>query len=131
MNSFSQSGTAVQSLDTEKPYLIATEMPQFPGGSQAMIEFIQDHLEYPPEEKKKNIQGTILMQFIVEKDGSLSEIKAIKRVEGGRNLEKEAERVIRLMPKWIPGTYENKSVRVYKSVPFYFVLATRKTNSHQ
>lgn len=113
----------------DKPYVLATKMPEFPnGGSEGMIEFIQEHLEYPEAEKKANIQGEIMMQFIVEKDGSLSDIKAIKSVPNGDNLVKEAIRVIKLMPKWKPGMQDGHAVRVYKNVPFYFVLSKR--NSH-
>jgi len=112
----------------DQPYVLATKMPEFPnGGSQGMIEFIQENLEYPMAEKKANIQGTIMMQFIVEKDGSLSDIKAIDSVPGGQNLVKEATRVIKLMPKWKPGAQDDKAVRVYKNVPFYFVIAQRRS----
>jgi len=127
---FIQSSYAQLTTNPEQPYLIATQMPEYPGGgSTTMIEFIQEHLEYPMAEKKANIQGTIMMQFIVEKDGSLSDIKAAQTVDGGENLVKEATRVIKLMPKWKPGVYENKVVRVYKSVPFYFVLAPKRTTN--
>ena len=120
----------VPAVSDDQPYVLATKMPEFSdGGSAGMIEFIQDHLEYPMAEKKANIQGTIMMQFIVEKDGSLSDIKAIKSVEGGDNLVKEAIRVIKLMPKWKPGMQDLHNVRVYKNVPFYFVIAQRKTGS--
>ena len=112
----------------EQPYVLATKMPEFPGGSDSMIAFIQDNLDFPIAEKKANIQGTILMQFIVEKDGSLSDIKAIKSVDKGDNLVKEATRVIKLMPKWKAGMQDGHNVRVYKNVPFYFILAQRKTN---
>jgi protein TonB len=116
----------------DQPYVLATKMPEFAeGGSQGMIEFIQEHLEYPDAEKKADIQGTILMQFIVEKDGSLSDIKAIKSVPNGDNLVKEATRVIKLMPKWKPGMQDDHTVRVYKNVPFYFVLAKKKPGTHQ
>lgn len=117
----------------DKPYVVATQMPEFAkGGSEGMIEFIQENLEYPMAEKKAGIQGTIMMQFIVEKDGSLSDIKAIKSVPNGDNLVKEAIRVIKLMPKWKPGMQDGHAVRVYKNVPFYFVIAQRRNNSgHQ
>lgn len=113
---------------TDMPYVLATKMPEFPnGGSQGMIEFIQEHLEYPMAEKQADIQGTIMMQFIVEKDGSLSDIKAIKSVEKGENLVKEATRVIKLMPKWKPGMQDDQNVRVYKNVPFHFVITKRRS----
>ncbi|MGZ3864029.1 MAG: energy transducer TonB [Bacteroidia bacterium] len=113
----------------DQPYVLATKMPEFPGGSEAMMEFIQENLEYPMAEKKANIQGTITMQFIVEKDGSLTDIKVIKSVEHGDNLVKEATRVIKLMPKWKAGMQDLHNVRVYKNVPFYFKLATPKANT--
>jgi len=128
---FQQNTFAQATTEEDKPYILATTMPEFPGGSEAMIEFIQNHLEYPDAEKKANVQGTIMMQFIVEKDGSLSEITAIKTVEGGENLVKEATRVIKLMPKWKAGMQDGHNVRVYKNVPFYFVLAQRKQNHPQ
>lgn len=112
--------------EDEQPYVLSTQMPEYPGGTEAMMEFIQNHLAYPEAEKKANIQGTITMQFIVEKNGTLSNILALKSITGGANLEKEAERVIKLMPKWKPGMQDGHSVRVYKNVPFYFVLAKRK-----
>lgn len=124
-----------QADTTDRPYVLATQMPEFAnGGSEGMIEFIQNHLEYPMAEKQADIQGTIMMQFIVEKDGSLSDIRAIKSVPRGENLEKEAARVISLMPKWKPGMQDGQPVRVYKNVPFYFVLAPKRaksqTNTH-
>lgn len=109
-----------------EPFLIATKMPQFPGGTDSMIVFIQNNLDYPLAEKSHNIQGTITVQFIVECDGSLSDIKTVKSVPNGENLNKEAERVVKLMPLWIPGEQDKAKVRVYKSVPFYFVLAQRR-----
>ncbi|HXB39870.1 MAG TPA: energy transducer TonB [Bacteroidia bacterium] len=122
---------AQTSNQDDQPYVLATKMPEFPnGGSQGMIEFIQDNLEYPETEKKSNIQGTIMMQFIVEKDGSLTDIKAIDSVDKGDNLVKEAIRVIKLMPKWKPGMQDGHVVRVYKNVPFYFVLAQKKANTN-
>jgi periplasmic protein TonB len=115
----------------DQPYVLATKMPEFPGGSDAMMEFIQENLEYPMAEKKADIQGTIMMQFIVERDGSLTDIKAIKSVDKGENLIKEATRVIKLMPKWKPGMQDGHNVRVYKNVPFYFKLAPKRANSNQ
>lgn len=129
--SFQGKTFAQTKAEDDKPYVLATKMPEFPGGSEAMIEFIQDHLEYPEAEKKADIQGTIMMQFIVEKDGTLSDIKAVKSVDGGDNLVKEATRVIKLMPKWKAGMQDGHNVRVYKSVPFYFVLAPKKQSHTQ
>ena len=121
--------TIVQGQSDDDPYVLVTKMPEFPGGSDAMMDFITDNLDYPMAEKKANIQGTIMMQFIVERDGSLSEIKAIKSVDKGENLVKEATRVIKMMPKWKPGMQDLHTVRVYKNIPFYFVLAPQR-NTH-
>ena len=114
----------------DQPYVLVTKMPEFPGGPDAMMDFIQEHLEYPMAEKNANIQGTITMQFIVEKDGSLTDIKAVKSIEKGDNLVKEATRVIKLMPKWKAGMQDLHNVRVYKNIPFFFKLAQKKADSH-
>jgi protein TonB len=120
---------SVMRAQADDPYVLVTKMPEFPGGSEAMMDFVMENLEYPMAEKAANIQGTILMQFIVEKDGSLTDIKAIKTVEKGENLVKEATRVIKLMPKWKAGMQDLHNVRVYKNIPFNFKLAPKRTNT--
>ncbi|MEX1003249.1 MAG: energy transducer TonB [Crocinitomicaceae bacterium] len=106
---------------TEMIYDMPEQMPQFPGGADAMEQFISSHIKYPPEAKAKNIQGKVYVQFVVEKDGSISEIKI--RRGAHQLLDDEAVRVIKLMPDWKPGSMRGKKVRVRYTIPITFGLS--------
>ncbi len=96
------------------------QMPKFPGGGDAMEQFINDNIKYPAEAKSKNIQGKVYVQFIVEKDGSISEV-SIRR-GAHKSLDDEAIRVVKLMPNWEPGAMRGKKVRVRYTLPITFSL---------
>ena len=97
------------------------QMPQYPGGADAMDSFIRGNMRYPQKAKKNNIQGKVYIQFIVEKDGSITSVEVRK----GANdlLNQEAIRVIRLMPEWNPGSMRGKKVRVRYTLPITFSLS--------
>ena len=103
-----------------EPVLIVPEMPSFPGGDVAMKTFILKHLKYPAEARELNIQGTVYLGFIVEMDGSISDIRVLRPVGGG--CEEEAVRVVKNMPNWNPGKQNNRAVRVRLTLPVKFVL---------
>lgn len=94
--------------------------PVFPGGEEAMMMFIQKTVKYPTEALEKEEQGRVYVQFVVEMDGSLSEITVVRGVSP--SIDKEAMRVISIMPKWTPGTFDGKKVRAKYTVPIYFRL---------
>ncbi len=96
------------------------KMPQFPGTEAAMYKFIAENLRYPPEAKNNGIQGRVILSFIVEKDGSLSDIKIVRDIGGGCG--EEAIRVVKLMPKWTSGQQRGKPVRVKYTLPVAFKL---------
>ena len=98
----------------------AEVMPQFPGGDQAMMKFVSENVQYPEEAKEKEISGRVMVGFIVEKDGSISDVKVVKGIGGGCN--EEAVRVVKAMPKWKPGKEKGKPVRVHFTMPFTFKL---------
>ena len=98
----------------------AEVMPQFPGGDQAMMDFVAKNVQYPEEAKEKEISGRVLVGFIVEKDGSISDVKVVKGIGGG--CDEEAVRVVKAMPKWKPGKEKGKPVRVSYMMPFTFKL---------
>lgn len=100
------------------PVTFAEEMPQFPGGEAAMRKFILEHMKYPEMEREAKVQGRVYMQFVVEKDGALSEIKVVRGLSPGLN--KESERLIGSMPKWIPGRQNGKALRVRMTVPIVY-----------
>lgn len=103
-------------------FIMKEEMPQFPGGPTAFLQFLRDSIRYLVIEKEKGLQGTVYVQFTVEKDGSITDVKTVKGVPGAPGLSKEAERVIGLMPKWTPGKLNGKPVRVVITQPIKFIL---------
>ena len=104
----------------DKVYEKVEVMPEFPGGEQAMMEFVAKNVIYPKEAIEKEIDGRVLVSFIVEKDGSINEVKVMKGIGGG--CDEEAVRVISAMPKWMPGKQEGKPVRVSYMMPITFRL---------
>ena len=93
--------------------------PEFPGGQQKMLKYIQENLIYPKLALKKQIQGRSICQFIVEKDGSISHIQVV-RSSGNKSLDRAAIRVIKTMPKWTPGRLQGKIVRTTYALPVNF-----------
>ena len=98
----------------------AEVMPQFPGGDQAMMKFVAENVQYPQEARDKEISGRVMVGFIVEKDGSVNEVKVVKGIGGG--CDEEAIRVVKAMPKWKPGKQKGKPVRVHFLLPITFKL---------
>lgn len=109
--------TAEVAEDT-KIYESATVMPEFPGGKEAMDRFIAGNLRYPAAAKKSNLKGLVTISAIVEKDGSLSDVKVKKDIGG--DCGSEAVRVVKLMPTWIPGQIKNEDKRVRISISLFF-----------
>lgn len=95
-------------------------MPEYPGGMDAMLKYLSENIQYPKMARGKNIQGKVLVTFIVEKDGSISDIKVVKGIGGG--CDEEAMRVIKTMPKWKPGMQNGKNVRVSFAIPISFKI---------
>jgi periplasmic protein TonB len=103
--------------DADKVFTIVQQMPKFPGD---INKYLADHIEYPEQAKDANIQGTVFISFVVEKDGSVTAIKVLRGVNN--YLDNEAKRVINGMPKWSPGEQNGHSVRVQYMVPIHFIL---------
>lgn len=102
-------------------YSVPEVLPVFPGGSQAMKRFLVDNLHYPVIAAENGIQGKAVCSFIVNKDGSISDVVVV-RSAGDPSLDKEAVRLIKSMPKWTAGTIKGKPVRVKLSAPVTFSL---------
>lgn len=94
--------------------------PEFPGGITALVQFLSKNLKYPTVCKEQKIQGKVLMKFTVKSDGSISNIRVTKSVDP--YLDKEAVRVVKSMPRWIPGTQDGKPVSVEYTLPITFKL---------
>ncbi len=106
--------------DTINVYDVVEQMPRFPGGFQKMNEFIEENLRYPKALEEACVQGRVIVCFIVERNGKLSNVKVVKSVHPA--LDKEALRIVKLMPKWIPGRQNGITVRVKYIIPVTFRL---------
>ena len=115
--------------DKDGVFQIVEEMPKFPGGDQAMMDYIGKNIVYPEEAKEKEIQGRVFIGFVVEKDGSVSNVKVLRGIGGG--CDEEAVRVVKAMPKWKPGMNDGQPARVSYTLPINFKLNndTKKGNS--
>ena len=109
--------------DPEKVFTIVEQMPEFEGGNDALMSFISKNIVYPRNAVENEIQGTIYLTYVVGFDGSLSNIKLLKSVSGGTELNAEAIRILKLTEgKWKPGKQNGKPVNVQMSLPFKFTL---------
>lgn len=106
--------------DPNAVLLFAEEIPEFPGGEQERAKFISKNLVYPKKAIKNNIQGSVYAKFIVEKDGSLSNIEIVRSL--GHGCDEEVVRVIKLMPRWKPGKQNGEPVRIQMVLPIKFTL---------
>ncbi|WP_195351225.1 M56 family metallopeptidase [Bacteroides nordii] len=112
----------VNTGDDDDIFDVVEEMPVFPGGQTGLMEFIAKNLRYPVKAQKEGIQGRVIARFIVEKDGSVSNL-AVARRSASSELDAEAIRVLSTMPKWTPGKQRGKEVRVKYTVPIAFKLS--------
>jgi protein TonB len=106
--------------DTFDVYIYADLMPVFPGGVEALNEYILKHLKHPEAEGEKDLEGSVVLSFIVEKNGSLSDLKIIKSIHHIDSFDQSALALVGSMPAWIPGKIRNKPVRVQCSLPVAF-----------
>lgn len=94
-------------------------MPAYPGGQKALIRYLSESVKYPEEAQKNGIEGKVLVQFVVDKDGSITKVK-VMRSSGVKPFDNEAIRVVNSMPNWTPGTIRGKNVRVKYRLPINF-----------
>lgn len=109
----------VASVDNEI-YSVVSQDPQYPGGQEAMAKFLSDNLVYPAEARDKGITGRVVVTFVVEKDGNVSNVKVLRDIGGGCGA--EAVRVVKKMPRWKPGKANGKAVRTQFTLPLNFSL---------
>ena len=107
--------------EEEVIFVVVESMPEFPGGQQALFKYINENVKYPVIAQENGIQGRVICQFVVNKDGSIVDIEVV-RSGGDPSLDKEAVRVVKSMPKWKPGKQRGKPVRVKFTVPINFKL---------
>ena len=107
--------------EEEVVFVVVESMPEFPGGQQALFKYLSENVKYPVIAQENGIQGRVICQFVVNKDGSIVDVEVV-RSGGDASLDKEAVRVIKSMPKWKPGKQRGKAVRVKYTVPVNFKL---------
>ena len=103
-----------------KVFDVVEQMPQFPGGQQALFEYLSKNIKYPVIAEENGVQGRVIVTVVVERDGSITDVKVVKSVDP--SLDKEAQRVVKAMPHWIPGKQNGSAVRVKYTVPVTFRL---------
>ena len=107
-------------IDTTKVYDVLEQMPRFPDGDAAMTAWIKQHLKYPEEARRENIEGRVILTFVVEPDGSTTGFMVVRSVHP--TLDAEAVRLLRTMPRWEPGRQNDVAVRVKYTIPITFKL---------
>lgn len=106
--------------EENKVFDIVEQQPLFPGGPAALMKYLSEHTKYPVVAQENGVQGRVTVQFVVEKDGSISDVHVLRGVDP--SLDKEAVRVVKSMPRWTPGKQNGSAVRVKYQVPVTFRL---------
>ena len=104
--------------ESDELIMVAEVMPEFPGGAEKMLEFIQDNIKYPEAARESGTQGRVFVEFVIETDGSISNANVIRGI--GNGCDEEAVRLIQSMPKWKPGKQRGEAVRCSYMVPVVF-----------
>ena len=121
---------AVKDVDDEDVIFKSVEqMPQFPGGEVALMKYLSTHINYPPEAAKNKIQGRVILQFVVKTNGCVGEVKVVRSVD--QDLDNEAIRVVKSLPKFSPGRQNGKAVNVWYTLPVSFKLREPQTDQAQ
>lgn len=114
-------GTEEEEIAERDVFTVVEESPHYPGGDEVRMKFLQENIHYPEEARVSSIQGTVYITFVVEKNGTITDVRVLRGIGGG--CDEEALRVVRLMPPWIPGKQRGKPVRVRFNLPVRFSLA--------
>ena len=109
-----------EEVQEQEIFQIVEEMPAFPGGEAKLMEYVGKNIKYPQIARETGIQGRVFVGFVVEPDGSISNVKLLRGIGGG--CDEEAMRVIKSLPKWKPGKQRGKAVRVSYQIPVFFKL---------
>ena len=104
----------------EEVFRSVEQMPQFPGGEAALMKYLQSHINYPPMAAENNVQGRVVVQFVVDKTGKVGEVKVVRSVD--KDLDREAVRVCKSLPKFTPGRQNGQAVSVWYTLPVTFKL---------
>lgn len=109
-----------ESEEERQIFMVVESMPEFPGGEPALYKYLAENIKYPQMAKESGIQGRVFVTFVVERDGSVTDVRVLRGIGGG--CDEEAIRVVKAMPKWSPGKQRGKPVRVQYNLPVKFTL---------
>lgn len=107
-------------VEENKIFITVEQMPMYPGGDEALLGYLRDNIHYPTVAAENGVQGRVVVGFVVERDGSITDVKILRGVDP--SLDREAMRVVKSMPKWTPGKQNGSAVRVKYQVPVSFRL---------
>ena len=110
-------------LDTLSIFTSVEQSAEFPGGFSAMVAYLGKYIQYPAQEEEDRIEGKVVVQFVVRRDGSVDDIEVLRGIAGGRGLEREAVRVVKTMPLWKPAMNNGVTVNSRVTVPIMFHLS--------
>ncbi len=113
-------GEKPKEVKAEQVFTSVEQMPQFPGGEVALMKYLQSHINYPPMAAENNVQGRVVVQFVVEKTGNIGEVKVVRSVD--KDLDREAVRVCKSLPRFTPGRQNGQAVPVWFTLPVTFKL---------
>jgi protein TonB len=112
--------TAVTEIEEEKPYTVIEQMPVYPGGEGELLKFIFANLKYPVIAQENGIEGKVIIRFVVSKTGKISNVEVLRSLDP--SCDKEAVRVVKMLPNWIPGKQNGVNVPVYYTLPITYKL---------
>ena len=101
-------------------YNVVEQMPSFPGGEAALLKYVNTHIKYPAIAQEQEISGVVVLRFVVKEDGSVGEVIVQKSLE--KHCDEEAVRVVKSLPRFIPGKQQGKAVRVWYTLPVRYVI---------
>ena len=115
-----QGGTSAPVEEEAKVYNVVEQMPSFPGGETALLKYVTTHIKYPAIAQEQEISGVVVLRFVVKEDGSVGEVIVQKSLE--KHCDEEAVRVVKSLPRFIPGKQQGKAVRVWYTLPVRYVI---------
>lgn len=116
-----------EDIDEDPVFIVVETMPSYPGGEKALFKYLADNVKYPVAAQEKGIQGKVICQFVIDKDGKITDIEVVRSVS--HVLDAEAIRVIKMMPNWVPGQQRGKTVKVKYTLPVNFRLEGKDTET--
>ncbi len=116
-------GESAADSGASKPevFSMVEEMPEFPGGEEAMLQYIADNLKYPGRARRQKVEGRVVIRFVIDEEGNVTNVEAVKSLHP--DCDKAALKVVKNMPRWKPGRQKGKPVRVFYMLPIRFQLS--------